>query len=405
MLGRSLAFLGLVASLCLPAVIPAHAEAGFREYGSIAVAKSGDFALLVGAMTSRTAVDFMRASRENPGLVVLGLDSPGGDVHAGLLLAEQVRALGIGTMVTTDGTCASACAYVFMAGDRRIMNGRLGVHQFYGSETGQGDTQAVVSQIMESMNASGASPKVMEIMFRTKPDDMYFFSRQEVRAYGIESAGGSASPRQAAASEMASMIPRAANPVASDRIQASTAPVEPEAPKKTYTAFGGLDLYGGDLASIRVGSLAECTATCHEMDGCRAYTFNGDPKVRKGANCFLKGEGFTIDYNEVATSGYVGRPSIDTTSMDFRGIDPKVDVVKGIILMGNASDRPFLASGIGECRMACLGDDMCEAFSFETSSQTCQVFSEVTNESPLTGYVSGRRQHHRFVTADVVVQE
>jgi hypothetical protein len=69
------------------------------------------------------------------------LNSPGGNLAAGVGLGEKIRALGLSTEVGVTqgeadkaaGICASACAYAFLGGKARFLeeNARLGFHRFY----------------------------------------------------------------------------------------------------------------------------------------------------------------------------------------------------------------------------------------------------------------------------------
>jgi hypothetical protein len=101
-----------------------------------------------GPITARTPDDFERFLRDWPGLdarIDVDLNSPGGDLDAGLRLGKAFRAHKMRTEVgrTADepadpkwqakapGTCASACAYAFLGGVKRTAkSGELGFHQF-----------------------------------------------------------------------------------------------------------------------------------------------------------------------------------------------------------------------------------------------------------------------------------
>jgi hypothetical protein len=74
--------------------------------------------------------------------VAVVLDSPGGDLAAGMMLGEMLRQGGWNTTVGASyhfqGTarvalCTSACVYAFVGGVNRIMmrDGTLGVHKFF----------------------------------------------------------------------------------------------------------------------------------------------------------------------------------------------------------------------------------------------------------------------------------
>jgi hypothetical protein len=60
------------------------------------------------------------------------LRSRGGDAHAGNLAGKAVRSFGILTRIPSGWTCFSACNFVFMGGDRRVVEpgGVFMVHMF-----------------------------------------------------------------------------------------------------------------------------------------------------------------------------------------------------------------------------------------------------------------------------------
>jgi len=57
------------------------------------------------------------------------LSSNGGDIDAGMELGRLLRDRGIYTLVGKNDQCMSACVFAFMGGERRKVEGRLGVHR------------------------------------------------------------------------------------------------------------------------------------------------------------------------------------------------------------------------------------------------------------------------------------
>nr|WP_281406614.1 ATP-dependent Clp protease proteolytic subunit [Rhizobium sp. P44RR-XXIV] len=140
---------------------------------------------LDGPIDSRSALSFRRMLAANPNVKILVLNSPGGDVQNGLLIADDVYTKGMSTVIPSDSVCASACAYVFFAGRNRIVQGRLGVHQISGN-VGLGDAQLNISDILDTLNKYGVDARIFPIMFRTLSDDIHFFSADEIKQFGIE---------------------------------------------------------------------------------------------------------------------------------------------------------------------------------------------------------------------------
>jgi hypothetical protein len=59
----------------------------------------------------------------------------GGDVDAAMEVGRLLRKLGISTLVARDDQCLSSCVFAFMGGDRRTVEGRIGIHRPYFSST------------------------------------------------------------------------------------------------------------------------------------------------------------------------------------------------------------------------------------------------------------------------------
>ncbi|MEM5369009.1 lysozyme inhibitor LprI family protein [Paraburkholderia azotifigens] len=75
-----------------------------------------------------------RADRDDEGLVVLFLNSPGGNVEAAFRVVDAMDKVRVYTAVPDHAKCASACASIlFASGERRSVmgNGLLGFHSCY----------------------------------------------------------------------------------------------------------------------------------------------------------------------------------------------------------------------------------------------------------------------------------
>jgi hypothetical protein len=138
---------------------------------------------LVGDIDSRTAFNFKRAVSKYGTPTNLVLTSDGGLVHEGLLLALEIKELGLRTIV--HDYCMSACFYVFMAGAEREVAGDLGVHQISSSSDSLKSGQIALSDIIDVMNQLNVDRQVLVLMFQTPSDDMHVFSEQEIRQYGL----------------------------------------------------------------------------------------------------------------------------------------------------------------------------------------------------------------------------
>jgi hypothetical protein len=71
-----------------------------------------------------------------PLLGIVIVESPGGNLQAGLEIGREISVRAYSTVVKAGAICASACALVWLAGDRRFMapGARIGFHAAYTEE-------------------------------------------------------------------------------------------------------------------------------------------------------------------------------------------------------------------------------------------------------------------------------
>jgi hypothetical protein len=171
-------FLGLV--------LQASPSAGQEVFGPFLIYPSQpDAIVLADAIDERSPLEFRRALKAHPSVKVLALHSPGGLVASSLLIADEVHERKLATFIPTGSVCASACALIYLAGDLRVVEGKLGVHQIYGDRPDMVATQLTISDIVEALSRYKTPSEVLAIMLRTPPDQMYFFSPDEVAKYGL----------------------------------------------------------------------------------------------------------------------------------------------------------------------------------------------------------------------------
>lgn len=134
----------------------------------------------------------LRKALRNHEIQNIVLASPGGSVWEGLQMAGIIFDKKLRTYIPRGGTCASACSYLFFAGNERLADGELGVHQAYSSDAKkqqavgqtQYTTQFTVSEIIGFLNEFGTPAFVYERMFQDI--DMYFFDPLELMELNSE---------------------------------------------------------------------------------------------------------------------------------------------------------------------------------------------------------------------------
>ena len=134
--------------------------------------------------------EFRKALRVHD-IELIVLSSPGGSVNEGLQTAGIIHDKNLKTYIPKQslygsGNCASACSFMFFAGESRSAEGDLGVHQFYSGKASDeekiGATQKLaqftVSEIIGFLNEFETPPWVFERMFQQK--EMYYFKESEL---------------------------------------------------------------------------------------------------------------------------------------------------------------------------------------------------------------------------------
>lgn len=209
---------------------------------------------LVGKIYSRASLNLERAIDTYPQIDRIYLDSPGGDMHAALVLARIIDRKGFETIIPSDSTCYSACAFLFFAGHARYPFGELGVHQSDADTESNFGSQLSVADTIDILDDFDVDPEVYVRMFSTPPEDMYIFSSRELRTMGLFGSRGSATDHQ--------------------RTSPQVLPPSLDEYRREY----GVDYFGQDLTEngIRDLSIEQCEAYCNEMSKCIAYTYVRD---------------------------------------------------------------------------------------------------------------------------------
>ncbi|CAM2171357.1 Lysozyme inhibitor LprI N-terminal domain-containing protein [Paraburkholderia sacchari] len=91
------------------------------------------------------------ADRDAEGLVILVLNSPGGNVEAAFRIVDAMDKIRVYTLVPDNARCASACASIlFASGERRsvVGTGRLGFHSCYRRDKKNYATDSLCNEII-----------------------------------------------------------------------------------------------------------------------------------------------------------------------------------------------------------------------------------------------------------------
>jgi len=134
------------------------------------------------------------------GRIAIWLNSPGGNLFAGMQLGRVIRKHGASTHIIDSrtllpGECYSACSVAFLGGVYRFNdNGaRYGVHRASlqgGPEAGDSDlNQDLSSAIRAYVREMGVDARLVDLWLKARPDEMYVLSEREARELGVVNNG------------------------------------------------------------------------------------------------------------------------------------------------------------------------------------------------------------------------
>jgi hypothetical protein len=133
------------------------------------------------------------------GKVSVWLNSPGGNLFAGMELGRILRKHGASTHIVDyrtlrPGTCYSACAMTFLGGVYRFNEngGRYGVHRasLLVGPSGERDLGEHLSAAIENyILEMGVDRRLVDLCLKAGRDEMYVLSSQEARDLGVVNNG------------------------------------------------------------------------------------------------------------------------------------------------------------------------------------------------------------------------
>lgn len=122
---------------------------------------------------------------------VVALDSPGGNLVAGIAIGKIIRFKHFDTLVSNGQACASACALAWLGGASRLMGatGRIGFHAPYLRGPSGGIASASPAgnaYVVAYLNELGLSKEAIIYITETPPEKLKWLGFLEARKVGIE---------------------------------------------------------------------------------------------------------------------------------------------------------------------------------------------------------------------------
>jgi hypothetical protein len=368
------------------------AEIGFTRLD----ARSG-YISINGDIADFDLQEFERVLTDNPDARLVLLESPGGRLEPALEIGKLIRKSGMWT--AAFGECASACAYIWMAGKSMVVseNTQVGFHSPYEGEDAESVSSVGNALVGAYLNELGFSANVISYATSARPTDMQWLSPRDAQLLGLQIAYFDAlpdllaslmsTPVQQNADEADSLMPPAASaPAVSDTNTVSiespapktetavalpdvavpapsiSTPIPSELEKWSMAIYKGVDFWGGDKypKGISAASAQDCMAKCAADKECKLFTYN---EVYK--SCFIKTKMELVVLTDNLTSGMVFKPGQGTPDnpkikSDFR------------LFPGKIWRLPYLPFGqpkaktINGCLRHCADAEGCENVTFNS---------------------------------------
>lgn len=249
---------------------------GVARSAQIVVSPSTEMVALIsitGELEFGDAVAFQRKTEQVSDAVVV-LHSPGGNAAAGISIGRAIRKKGFVTMVPPSVNCASACAWAWLGGVRRLMGerARIGFHAAYLLRGGRARRSAASNAMFaEYASGLGLPPQAIAYVTGAPPERMYWLTLATAQAVGIKTS-------LYAAGGIADILDQAHH--APMMIQEAT------------------DYPGNDIGRLKQTTLDACLVACSADRTCKAFTF-----VTYRSECWLKNETGSAEPHNGLVSG------------------------------------------------------------------------------------------------------
>lgn len=121
----------------------------------------------------------------------VSLTSNGGEVDAAMELGRLLRKLRLFTVVPAGEKCMSSCVFAFMGGDRRMVEGRIGIHRPYFTSTREvPDRRLVYRQLQKKLqnfiDELDFPLSLYEAMMAVPPESVIMLSPAALKDYFLE---------------------------------------------------------------------------------------------------------------------------------------------------------------------------------------------------------------------------
>lgn len=148
---------------------------------------SGDI-LPADVASAKELGDRLKSGRQKLVGDAVGFASTGGEFYASIQLGRLLRELGLSTIVARNDQCMSACVFAFMGGERRMVEGRLGVHRpWFPVAHDFPDRQLKYRNVQKALRAyideMDFPDSLYEAVMAVPPESMHFLAPAELKRF------------------------------------------------------------------------------------------------------------------------------------------------------------------------------------------------------------------------------
>lgn len=149
----------------------------------------GSRIVVKGPFISEDYAKFRQVAETVEGLATVELESNGGSAGAAVLIGEEIRRRKWSTSVLVNKVCASACAFIWLAGTPRQLDrdARVGFHGVYVIEDGKPVVSGPANAVMGSyLTSLGLSTQAIFFVTEAKPEGMNWLTARKAAEIGIK---------------------------------------------------------------------------------------------------------------------------------------------------------------------------------------------------------------------------
>lgn len=138
--------------------------------------------------SAKVMAGLLKSGRQTLAGNTVWLAGDGGDFDASMRLGRMLRELGVYTAIAKNDRCLSACVFAFMGGERRSVEGKLGIHRPYFPVTQDfPDRQGRFRNLQKTLRAYieelDFPDSLYEAVMAVPPESMNFLAPAELKRF------------------------------------------------------------------------------------------------------------------------------------------------------------------------------------------------------------------------------